>query len=126
MQYQALGMDQDPVGHNTILDSIELWWHKSEQQLFIAVVIANPFYRNRPFACLSILNNAGIRVLFVRLWKHLYLGTPPPEFEIQLQDFLNETGIFANLKSWCSFELEAAEAKVSGSHQVTCQNLNMQ
>ena len=76
MQYQAPGIDEDLVGRDAILDSIELRWHKSEQELFIVAVIVNPFYRNRQFARLPIFNNAGICVLFVRMWRRLYLAVP--------------------------------------------------
>jgi hypothetical protein len=46
MQFQQPEMDQDVIGRDAILDSLELWWHKSDQELFIAAVIANPFYHN--------------------------------------------------------------------------------
>ena len=42
MQYRNPGMDQDLIGREAILNSIEMRWHKSDQELFIAAVIANP------------------------------------------------------------------------------------
>jgi hypothetical protein len=69
MQFQQPGMDQDVIGREAILKSLELQWHKSDQELFIAAVIANPFYCNSPFMRLAMFNNAGIRVLFVCLWR---------------------------------------------------------
>jgi hypothetical protein len=57
-------------------------------------------------------NNAGIRVLFVRLWRQFYVEVMLDDFEDQLQDYLNGTGTFTHIQSQCTFELQGAETKV--------------
>lgn len=61
MQYQKMQTDADDVAAcASIIASIEKQWAVSDQEIFVAAVLLNPFYRNTPFAPLSFLNNAGI------------------------------------------------------------------
>ncbi|KAH9983358.1 hypothetical protein BJV74DRAFT_777263, partial [Russula compacta] len=43
-----------------IINSIEQWWAKADQDIFITAVILNPFYQSTPFMPLGFLNNASI------------------------------------------------------------------
>ncbi|KAI0956286.1 hypothetical protein AcV7_006723 [Taiwanofungus camphoratus] len=52
-----------------LLNSIEEQWSKADQDVFIAAIILNPFFRTYPFAPLHSLTNTGIYVLFERLWR---------------------------------------------------------
>ena len=64
MQYWNEKMDQDPVGHDAILNSIEAHWNKYDQEVFIGAVLVNPFYQSTPFTQLALFNEAHIWVLF--------------------------------------------------------------
>ncbi|GLB43960.1 putative protein of unknown function (DUF 659) [Lyophyllum shimeji] len=50
MQYRAMTDEDDAVGCNAIVQSIERRWAKADQEVFIAAVILNPLYQTTPFA----------------------------------------------------------------------------
>lgn len=113
MQYQKMQTDADDAAAcASIIASIEKRWAVSDQEIFVAAVLLNPFYRNTPFAPLSFLNNAGIRSLFVALWKRFYRENPPDSFYTEISDYLGETGIFENLKSEVNAALVVADRQV--------------
>lgn len=113
MQYKKMQTDaEDVAACNSIIASIEKRWAVSDQELFVAAVLLNPFYRNSAFAPLQFLNNAGIRSLLVALWKRFYREHPPESFYIEISDYLAETGIFLNLKSEVSAALVVADRQV--------------
>jgi hypothetical protein len=49
MKYRDEKMNQDIIGRDAIIKSIELRWSKSDQEVFISAVLVNPFYRTTPF-----------------------------------------------------------------------------
>jgi hypothetical protein len=109
MQYH--GLNEDLVARNTIIDSLKMRWKKSEQELFVACVLVNPFYRAEPFASLSFMNIAGIVSLLTRIWMRLNNTTelPPDEFSAHITDFLRGRGFFQDLQSQIDMELLQAE-----------------
>lgn len=104
---------EDEEGCAAIMDSIENRWQKADQELFIAAVILNPFFRTSTFAPLPFLNNAGIHSLLRSLWIRFYSTQPPPEFHAQVTDYLNGTGFFQNLQMQCGIVQVAADRLVS-------------
>lgn len=92
--------------------SIEKRWKKADQELFIAAVILNPFFRTTPFAPLPFLNNAGVHALLGGLWTRFYSQSPPPEFHGQLTEYLGGTGFFRNLHMQCGIVKVAADRAV--------------
>jgi hypothetical protein len=111
MQYTAMtwsDLAEDHTGCDAIIKSIELWWAKADQEVFIAAVILNPFFQTTPFNPLPFLNNAGIHALLHRLWICFYEAQPPSMFHEQITDYLRSQGLFHNLKGHC--ELKKIEA----------------
>lgn len=105
--------DPDDTGAcKSIIESIEKRWASTDQEIFIAAIILNPFYRNTTFAPLNFLNNAGIRALLGHLWTRFYRTQPPDDFYTQVGDYLNQRGMFENLKTEVAVARVEAERKV--------------
>jgi hypothetical protein len=112
MQYQAMTDVEDHAGCLAIIESVEKRWGKSDQEIFIAAVLLNPFYQSAPFAPLHFLNNAGIHALLNRLWLRFYSSQPPPDFHTQINDYFRGIGMFNNLQSQCSMRRVQASRNV--------------
>lgn len=108
MKYRDEKMNQDPIGHDAIIHSIEARWSKTDQEVFISAVLVNPFYRTAPFAALPVFSKAHIRVLFTKLYRHFFNVQPPTEFIEHTYDFLDGKGFFRGLEDQVKFELETA------------------
>lgn len=68
MKYRDEKMNQDHIGRDAIINSVEARWNKSDQEIFISTVLVNPFYRTAPFSALPVFSKAHIRVLFTKLY----------------------------------------------------------
>ncbi|KAF9028151.1 hypothetical protein BDZ89DRAFT_951619 [Hymenopellis radicata] len=91
----ASGADEDGV--NAILASLESRWKNADQEIFIAALILNPFYRTAPFNTLSCFNNASVTRLLIALYKRLYKVAPPADFHSTLTSYLHGTGLFKGI-----------------------------
>ena len=125
MHYSAMDDHEDQVGRDSILASIERRWAKTDQEIFIAAVILNPFYQSTPFACLSFLTNAGIHAMLERLWIRFEGSTShepvPPEFHNQVSQYLARSGHFEGLQKQCEIAQLSAEREVR-SFSTSCQS----
>lgn len=85
---------KDIPGFNAIIWSIEQHWKKTDQQVFIAAVVLNPFTCLVPFG--TIFNNADIIKIISRLWQQFNKtqGLPTVIFLEQLGEYLTETKRF--------------------------------
>lgn len=102
MQYQSMTDQEDMVGCMAIIESIEARWATADQEIFIAAVVLNPFYKSTPFSPLQFLTNAGIHSMLGRLWQRLFEEVvPPSEFHQQVNGYLHHTDLFCDLKSAC-------------------------
>jgi hypothetical protein len=98
MKYRDEKMDQDPIGRDAIINSIEARWNKSDQEIFISTVLVNPFYRTAPFAALPVFSKAYIRELFTKLYCRFFTVQPPSEFIEHTYNFLDGVGFSKDLK----------------------------
>jgi hypothetical protein len=105
MQYQSL--TDDPVAQKAVIDSLEMRWKKADQELFIASVLVNPFYRAEPFAATRFMNIAGICALLTRVWRRLnnVTSNPPQQFMEHVTDFLRGEGHFQDLATQLQVEV---------------------
>ena len=105
----------DPIACNAIINSIEKRWSKADQELFIASVLINPFYRSAPFTEHHTFSYAGQRSLFSRLWMRFNNSTslPPPEFLSQADNFIRGSGTYAELQREIDDEMNVAHSSVS-------------
>jgi hypothetical protein len=112
-RYSQQNMADDPDAQGAILASIEKRWEKADQEVFIASVLVNPFYRTSCFRPLSIFQIVNIQALFRRLWIRFFPDDPVPTiFADQVLQFLDTTGIFANLGQSVDWELASALTEV--------------
>lgn len=129
MKYQDPKMDQDTVARDAIIKSIESRWAKSDQELFVASVIVNPFYTTMPFNPESgqWLSMAELRALFSRLHRRFYSKEPSTLFFEHLIDFFkcSTTGYFRRLPDQIKHDLTEATKKVHILNQFMTLNLNM-
>lgn len=126
MQYKKMMSDDpnDTEACKSIIESIEKRWASTDQEIFIAAIILNPFYRNTTFATLNFLNNAGIRALLSHLWTRFYQTQPPDDFYTQVGDYLNQHRMFENLKTEVAVARVEAERKVCLRSPYTLQEQN--
>lgn len=103
----------DHPGVQAIIKSIERRWAMADQEIFIAAMILNPFYRREPLVATPMFNNAGITALLGRVFKRLRRATEvPQEFYLELHNYLNLQGTFSNLKLQLQIETNIAESLV--------------
>ena len=117
LQYAQPAMADDPIARDAIINSLEKRWSKADQELFIASVLINPFYRSTPFTehHTFSLAYAGQCSLFSRLWMRFNNSTlpPPSEFLCQADDFIRGYGAYAELQREINNEMNAAHLSVS-------------
>lgn len=112
MQYKLMLEPEDVGAVAAIIESIERRWKKCDQEIFIAAIVLNPFYKTTPFSRIPELNNANIRTLLERLYARFFRCEPPSEFDDQLSHYLQDTGEFQNLKVRCERAKASANLKV--------------
>lgn len=77
---------------------MEARWKRADQDVFIATLILNPFYKTFVFRRLDVFTNAGIYTLLRRLWSRFYKEDPPRELYRNLQNYLDEVGSYKNMR----------------------------
>ena len=104
-QYQAMVDPEDVVACTAILNSLEKCWLVADQDIFIAVVIVNPFFWVTPFAPGPHFNNAHIRTLLVSLYSQFFQSQPPITFHTEVQDYLMGSSHYRELESLCAVQV---------------------
>ncbi|KAG2041579.1 hypothetical protein BDR03DRAFT_979518 [Suillus americanus] len=95
--YSIIGDESDLVAQNAVLESAEHRWAQVDQEVFIAAVIVNPLYKDKPFSNIPLTIRAGLMFLFSRLWTCFYGGTPPLELFTDLDNYLKSSPEFQPL-----------------------------
>jgi hypothetical protein len=114
-RYSKLGDDIDSAARTAVLESAERRWSRCDQEVFIAAVIINPFYRVAPFNNISLTTRAGLAALFTRLWLRFYGGDVPVELLTDLERYLDSSGDFAYMDLYKNSLLARADITVSGT-----------
>jgi len=86
--------------HDAILASIEWCWLKTDQDVFIAGVLLNPFHKAKPFHVAPFSTLAGLYNLLHRLWKRFYYEDPPAELYVEYKTYINRTGDFQVMQNF--------------------------
>ncbi|KDQ23516.1 hypothetical protein PLEOSDRAFT_1049064, partial [Pleurotus ostreatus PC15] len=94
--------DANNTACTAILDSLEKRWAKSDQDVFIAATILNPFIKVIPFRqTVQWLSLAGVLSLLTRVYCRVFqVATSPPQLFDNLQDFFNNQGTYKELQSY--------------------------
>jgi hypothetical protein len=85
---------EDLKARDAILESIERRWLKTDQDVFIAGILLNPFHKAKPFRAAPFSTVAGLYNLLHRLWKRFYYEDPPAELYREYKDYINGSGDF--------------------------------
>ncbi|KIJ14387.1 hypothetical protein PAXINDRAFT_40906, partial [Paxillus involutus ATCC 200175] len=108
-RYFKLSDNVDSAARTAVLDSAERRWSHCDQEVFIAAVIINPFYRVAPFNNISLTTRAGLAALFTRLWLRFYGGNIPVELLTDLERYLVSSGDFTYMDTYKNSLLARAE-----------------
>lgn len=115
MEYRDLrdNCGGDQVACDAVLYSLEKRWANTNQDIFIAAVVLNPFFKHMPFKALSRFQPANIYNLFLILWDRFFPGDPaPPTLYRNVLDYLREMGDFTTLGKTMAACLVLSERKV--------------
>lgn len=125
MEYKDLrdNRDGDEVACNAILNSLERRWANTDQDVFVAAVILNPFFKHTPFKPLPRFQPANIYNLFVVLWNRFFPGQPAPvTLYGNVLDYLRERGDFVTLNASVVACLDMSNQKVIHFIAVNCRH----
>ncbi|KAG1730369.1 uncharacterized protein EDB91DRAFT_1002670, partial [Suillus paluster] len=87
--------------HTAVLASIECRWEQCDQEVFIAAIIVNPFYKVSPFRNVPLTTCAGLATLFACLWRRFYnTNDIPLDLYTDLDDYLNSSHDFAYMDNY--------------------------
>ena len=102
------------VACSAILESLEKRWANSDQDVFVAAVILNPFFKHTPFKPLPCFRPASIHGLFVTLWERFFPGEIAPlALHKNVLDYLREEGELMALGTTVAACLQMSEQKVT-------------
>ncbi|KAH9029946.1 ribonuclease H-like domain-containing protein [Lactarius pseudohatsudake] len=94
IRYSKLLEAEDIKARDAILESIERRWLKTDQDVFVAGVLLNPFHKARPFRAAPFSTVAGLYNLLHRLWRRFYYVDPPAELYVEYKAYISGTGDF--------------------------------
>lgn len=112
-RYSKLVDVDDAPARTAVLESAERRWANCDQEVFIAAVIVNPFYKVAPFSKIPLTTRAGLATLFGRLWLRFYNTSAPLDLFTDLEKYLASSCEFAYMEMYKSAVLAHAEAAVS-------------
>jgi hypothetical protein len=102
MEYRSLRDNRggDQIACDAILGSLEKRWRNTDQDIFIAAVILNPFFKHKPFKPLNRFRPTCIYQLFITLWNRFFPEEVAPTVNLyrNVIDYLRETGDFSPLR----------------------------
>ena len=116
LEYKNLrdNRDGDGVACDAILSSLEKRWSNTEQEVFIAAVVLNPFFKHRPFKPTARFQPATVYQSFLQLWGRFFPGEESPRVSLyeNVIDYLTGTGVFATLGATVELNLDISARKV--------------
>jgi hypothetical protein len=111
-RYSRVGDESDLVARNAVLESAERRWAQVDQEVFIAAVIVDPLYKDKPFNNIPLTTRAGLMSLFSRLWTRFYGGVPPLELFTDLDNYLKSSPEFQPLDIYTQILVSRAKDQV--------------
>jgi hypothetical protein len=112
--YSKVGDKSDLVGRNAVLESAEHRWAQIDQEVFIAAVIVDPLYKDKPFNNIPLTTHARLMALFSRLWTCFYSGVPPLELFTDLDNYLKSSPEFRPLDIYTQILVSRAKDQIIG------------
>ncbi|KAG0707177.1 ribonuclease H-like domain-containing protein, partial [Suillus ampliporus] len=100
-RYSKIDDNTDLAARTAVLASVERRWGQCDQEVFIAAIIVNPFYKVSPFRKVPLTTRAGLATLFARLWHRFYnTNDIPLDLYTDLDDYLNSSHDFAYMDNY--------------------------
>jgi hypothetical protein len=124
LRYSALSDPDDLPVRTAVLASIERRWGKTDQDVFVAGILLNPFHKARPFRAAPFSTAAGLYNLIHRLWARFYYEQPPSDLYVEFRAYIHGTGNFSMLENFMSGMRTSAEKEVR-SRFLLSQNKNL-
>ncbi|KAG1752181.1 hypothetical protein EDB19DRAFT_1627844, partial [Suillus lakei] len=112
-RYSKVGDEFDLVARNAVLESAERRWAQVDQEVFIAAVIVDPLYKDKPFKNIPLTTRAGLMSLFSCLWTRFYGGVPPLELFTDLDNYLKSSPEFQPLDIYTQILVSRAKDQVT-------------
>ena len=86
--FNVLHDNKDFAIKDVVLKSLEKRWAASDQDLFIASVLLNPFHPLQPFnQNITLFSVSSLRVLFNRIWQRFYKCNAPEDLWDTYMDY---------------------------------------
>lgn len=111
-RYRAMIGIEDRDAVVAILASLEKRWLVADQDVFIATVIVNPFFRATPFAPSSRFVVAHTKSLLSSLYTRFFKSLPPNSFYLEVHDYLMGSGHYSKLDAICSMHMHRSLSEV--------------
>ena len=115
MQYQQMKDKDDLAASASIISSLEKCWAAADQDIFIATVIVNPFFRAEPFSRRPRFVVAGIIEFLRRTYTRFFMEDAPYAFDVELRDYLTAGGQYSELRATCLRHKAGAQQRVCSS-----------
>ena len=111
-RYRVMAGPDDTTACAAILNSLEKRWLAADQDVFIAAVIINPFFRATPFAPGTRFIVARIKTLLSSLYTRFFQSDPPDTFFTELHDYLTRSGHYSELELICNMHIRRSKDEV--------------
>ncbi|EPQ58521.1 hypothetical protein GLOTRDRAFT_37090 [Gloeophyllum trabeum ATCC 11539] len=115
-QYLEQPVEDEAVKH-VVINSLKTRWGKTDQDVFIATVILNPFVKTGAFKQIRIFTRAGIAILLHHLWHHFYPDTTVSStLKTEIDNYLDNKGQYSDLQEYTEMIQVQAVSEVSRIH----------
>lgn len=109
---------EDLKACDAILESIERQWLKTDQDVFVAGILLNLFYKAQPFHVAPFSTVAELYNLLHCLWRQFYYESPPAELYGEYKAYITVTGDFQAMHNFMQGMQASAEKEVCHSNYV--------
>ncbi|KDQ55684.1 hypothetical protein JAAARDRAFT_208479 [Jaapia argillacea MUCL 33604] len=112
MHFRKLPDADDQAIQIAVIKSLELRWSKCDQDVFIASVVLNPFYRISVFKTTHIFTLAGLSALITRLWIRFFPAISTPTSLIKdFTAYMLGKDEYADMKDYAANIAQQADEK---------------
>ena len=117
--YSKLVDTENIKAHNATLGSIEWQWLKTDQNIFVAGILLNPFHKAQPFCAAPFSTVARLYNLLHHLWRWFYYDNPPAELYAEYRAYMTGTGDFQAMYNFMQGMQALAEKEVCHNNYIS-------
>jgi len=119
IRYSKLVDTEDIKARDAILGSIEQRWLKTDQDVFVAGILLNPFHKAQPFRTAPFSTVAGLYNLLHCLWRRFYHNNPPVELYAEYRAYMAGAGDFQAMYNFMQGMQASAEKEVCHNNYIS-------